>query len=266
MNFQSGQVDGKDWFCGTVPVSKKKTVYVDTRSGEGVETICKMLEKFITFQSSKVKLPCSSKEDIAQDIYILVLEAMPKYNINKNTNMLTFLQGHVQKRLINKYKYVSEKKRRATYYNTSTYKVRCPSCKNFSILRKKDILRCEHCGFQSQFKGWKKYNLPVTSLPFTYIEDKITDSEGEDGASNLDELLSEEYKLSYFLGEAFYGLELGSQKRMDFLKIFNKLDEISKSIINMLLEGYAYKEVACQMGISEKATYARVAKIINSNK
>lgn len=266
MTFQSGEINGKRWVCGDVPIGKEKTIYLDTRTGEGVAQICELLSKFIFFQSNKVKLPFSSREDISQELYVLALEAIPNYNINKNANILTFLQGHVQRRLINKYKFFSEKKRRATYYNISTYKIRCPACKKFSITADKDTVSCSHCGNEGKVKKWKKYNLPILSLPFTCVEDRIAEMLGSSDAGSLQEVLGSEYQLSYFLGETHHGLECESQKRIDFLRIFNRLDKTNQEIISMLLEGYAYKEIASQIGISEKATYARVAKIIDSQK
>lgn len=271
MTFEAGETSsGERWFIGDVPVGKGNTIYVNTKTGEGIDKICDLLAKFIMFQSNKVKLPFSTREDIAQELYILVLEAIPKYDITKKANILTFLQGHVQRRLINKYKYNSEKKRRATYCNISTYKVRCPSCRSFSIVSGKDDVICDFCGKEGKVKKWKKYNIPVLSVPFSYVEDCMTGSTGvgSEGTerSSLEDVLGQECKMSHFLGESFYGLEAESQRRMDFLKIFENLDEINQSIISLLLEGYSYKEIATQVGIAEKATYARVAKIISSQK
>ena len=94
-NFESGKSQGKPWIRGDVPVGKERYVYVDTNTGEGVDEICKLMKNFISYQSSKIKFPSMAPEDIAQDLYMLAVEAIPKYDISKKTNMLTFLQGHI---------------------------------------------------------------------------------------------------------------------------------------------------------------------------
>jgi len=276
-NVLTGEIDGNRWVCGDIPVGKGNHVYIDTRTGQGVAEICELLSRFVMFQSNKVTLPFSTKEDISQELYVLALEAIPKYDITRKANMLTFLQGHVQRRLINKYKYASEKKRRATYCNISTYKVRCPECRKFSIVASRKEVECEHCGHKSEFKRWKKYNIPVMAMTFSCLESSMASREsvksstpgtsgGEWGAMGMEALIGEESKLSYFLGESYYGLEVESQKRMDFLRVFNKLDKTNQVIISMLMEGHSYREISDKVGISEKAAYARVAKIIRTQK
>jgi RNA polymerase sigma factor (sigma-70 family) len=263
--FKTGNAHGSRWICGHVPVGKNKHVYVDTRTGEGVGEICRLMKKFVGYQSSKIKFPSMTSEDISQDLYVLALEAIPKYDITKKTNMLTFLQGHIKNRLINKCKYVSEKKRRATFNETNVYKVRCPSCKKFTTVeeRKNSSHICKFCGYNGyrHAKKWKRYNIPVLPIPFTAIESRLPDD-----VADLSELFSSAQKISVLTGERKPNLEVEIQLKMDFKKIFERLDTTNKTILSMLLEGHAYRDIAKEIGISEKATYARVSKIISSNK
>lgn len=261
--FQSGEINGKPWISGNIPVGKNRTVFLDTRTGEGVNEICKLMGKFVSYQSTKVSFPSMSKEDIAQDIYVLMVEAIPKYDITKNTNMLTFLQGHVKNRLINKCKFFSEKKRRATYCHTGIHKVRCPVCKKITKIETRAALACGHCGFKSNSDRkakWKKYNVPVLPIPFTCIEDKLPEE-----VNTIADVVSEAQSLSSFLGKATLGVDTEVQFKIDFMKLYNNLDDTNKTIVSMLIEGCSYSEISKVIGISEKAAYARVAKIIKAN-
>jgi len=262
IEFQSGKIEGKPWISGDIPVGKNRIVYLDTRTGEGVAEICKLMGKFVSYQSTKVSFPAMSREDIAQDIYMLMVEAIPKYNIEKKTNMLTFLQGHVKNRLINKCKFFSEKKRRATFCHTGVYKVRCPSCRKLSTISNKTLLVCSHCGETSNSDRkakWKKYNMPILPIPFTCIEDKLPEE-----VNTIADVVSNSQSLSSFLGKATLGVDTEVQLKIDFMKLYNNLDDTNKTIISMLMEGCSYKEISRVIGISEKAAYARVAKIIKS--
>ena len=263
-DFQSGEIDGKPWIRGEIPVGKNKTVYLDTRTGEGVNEICKLMGKFVSYQSTKVSFPSMSKEDIAQDIYVLMVEAIPKYDISKNTNMLTFLQGHVKNRLINKCKFFSEKKRRATYCKTGIQKIRCPSCKKLTKSETRGTLVCGHCGLTSNSDNkakWKKYNVPVLPIPFTCIEDKLPEE-----VNTIADVVSDSQSLSSFLGKYTLGVDTEVQFKVDFMKLYNNLDDTNKTIVSMLIEGCSYSEISKVIGVSEKAAYARVAKIIKGNR
>ena len=107
----------------------------------------------------------------------------------------------------------------------------------------------------------KKYNIPLLPMPLTCIEGKLPDD-----VADLSELFSNSQKISVLLGERQQDLESEIQLKMDFKKIFDRLDHTNKIILSMLLEGHAYRDIAREIGISEKATYARVSKLISSNK
>jgi DNA-directed RNA polymerase specialized sigma24 family protein len=264
--FESGNAHGSKWICGHVPVGKNKIVYIDSRTGEGIGEICTLMKKFVGYQSNKIKFPSMTSEDISQDLYLLALEAIPKYDITRNTNILTFLQGHIKNRLINKCKFVSEKKRRATTSKTNIYKVRCPSCKKFTVVEEKKNTdrECKFCGYEGRGRPnqkWKRYNIPVLPIPFTCIESKLPDE-----VVDITELFSNAQRISNITGDRYQSLDVEVQLKLDFKKIYDNLDHTNKTILSMLLEGYAYRDIAKEVGISEKGAYARVSKIISSNK
>jgi RNA polymerase sigma factor (sigma-70 family) len=262
--YATGFENEKRWVRGTIPVGKGQFVYLDTRKGLGVEEILVHLHKFVTYQASKVRFPAYSTEDIIQEIQMLALEAIPKYDITRNSNMITFLQNHIKNRIINLCKFVSEKRRRATYYSVNQCKIKCPDCNRFTkIYQETKNFICQSCyrTAPGNDPSWKKYNLPVVPISFGTIE-AIIDNGGEDTSANLTEVLSDNNVDLAFLRGPTLSLDDKIEKRLDFLKIYDKLDEVNKNIIKMVIEGYTYKDIAKKVGISEKAAYARASKII----
>lgn len=259
-NIESGFINNKRWIRGKVSIGKNRYVYVDTLSGEGVADILEALNKFITYQAAKVNFNSYSNEDVAQEIRLLALEAIPKYDDTKKTNMLTFLQNHIRNRIINLCKFVSEKRRRASFYKNDMVKVRCPGCSRFSVQSStKTHLECARCGHESESSLWKKYNLPVYAIPSGSITSNNNDSTSE---MCLLDLISDQDDDMPFLREEGISLDKVSQLRMDFKSIFDSLDDVNKSIIRMVIEGHTYKEIAKEVGLSEKAAYARANKIM----
>ncbi len=253
--------NGNPWICGEVSVGKK-SIFVDTRTGVGVNDILVTLKRFIAYQSSKIKFPAMLPEDIAQELNLLAIEAIPKYSDDRNTNMLTFLQGHIKNRLINKCKYVSEKKRRATFLALPACKMRCPTCKKFTFSDEETQVVCSRCGGTTENNlKWKKYNIPILPISFSAIECNLPDD-----TVTVSDLLPSNQTFATLAGKSYYAVDEEVQFRLDFRKIYDKLDSINKKIVSMLLEGYAYKDIAVKVGISEKATYARVAKILHNSK
>lgn len=261
--FTYGFANNKRWIRGTVPVSRNKNVYVDTVSGEGVEEILSVLNKFITYQATKVNFPSYSKEDVAQEIRLLALEAIPKYDLSKKTNMITFLQNHINNRIINLCKYVSEKRRKATYTKNEIFKVKCPECKSFTRVRESATsLTCRKCSFTADASSsvWRKYNLPVVTIPFGSIN-----STDQSEVADFIELISNTDPDLSFVREMAIPLETQTQLRFDFFKVYSDLDEINKKIILMVIEGYTYKDIASAIGISEQAAYTKASKLLKSS-
>jgi len=267
-DFIVGFTNDKRWFKGTVSIGKDQLIYVDTQKGEGIEKIFKRLDNFITYQASKLHFPNYTKEDIVQEIKVLALEAIPKYDNTRKSNMITFLQNHIRNRIINLCKFVSEKRRRATFYSIIQCKIRCPDCKHFTkIYNEVDMYTCQSC-FKvapKDDKGWKKYNLPIVPISFGKIEAMTENSNGE-SLPSLSEIFSDSNENLAFIKELKLPLEERIQKKVDFLKIYEKLDDTNKKIIKMVMEGHTYKDISRLVGISEKSTYARASKIIKGKK
>jgi RNA polymerase sigma factor (sigma-70 family) len=249
---ESGLIDGKKWIAGTVSIGKGKTVEIDTRTGKGVNVICKHLEKFILIQTLKVKFPSYFRDDTAQELYIMALEAIPHFNAEKNANMLTFLESHIQKRIINKFKYFSEQKRVPICKTARTFKFRCPSCRKFFLLHKGESLKCKKCGLDDSLAKWKRYNVILPSLSW---DEMTSEQDHENSFHNTEKVISALFSVRV-------DIEEDAIKRLDFLKQFNKLKDHEKTIIKNILEGKTTNEIAAEMQVSGVTAYNNAAKII----
>lgn len=263
-SFTFGMENGKRWISGKVDIGKGKTILVDTRTGRGVNEILLKLNNFISYQASKVKFPSYAREDIMQEIRVLALEAIPKYDNSKNTNIITFLQNHIKNRIVNMCKFFSEKRRRATFCNTNISKIRCPSCRKFFMANENaERYTCSGCFFSAQGSSpkWKKYNVPILPVPSSSMKDTSSNEENEKEISILDVISESDSNLGFVM-EVAQNLDERINNKLDFFKIYNKLDNTNKKILRMVMEGYTYKDISEKVGISEKAAYARAIKII----
>ena len=260
-SFERGRVEGQDWICGNIPVGKKGEVFLDTRTGEGVDSIVRLMRNFVSYQSSKTSFPAMMVEDVQQEIYLLILEAIPKYDISRKANMLTFLQNHVKNRLINKYKFFSEKKRIASSVHTREKKVRCPSCRSLTRIEGGAKVVCGRCNFEESSslneKKWKRYNVPVVPIAFSHVERGLPSE-----VMSLDDIISTKQSFSSLLGQEVLDADGRAQINIDFKNFYSKQNDTNKIIISKIIEGHSYKEISVMLNIPKKAAQARVAKAI----
>lgn len=260
---ERGIDNGRKWIKGHVPVGKENWVYVDTMANIGVNDICKLLQKFVTYQALKVKFASYSTEDTMQEIYALIIEAIPSYELGKNSNMLTFLQNHVKNRMINMCKYFSESRRRAIHSDITVVKARCPQCRNVIRTEKAKNYTCPKCQYVGG-KDWKVYNTPVLPIPFSAI--KLPSNNRNAQERDILDSVSEGDGLCSVLGYETTNIEKIVENRLDFAKLYASIDEMDQKMLDMFLAGNGHKDVAKALGLSEKATYVRVGKIISKFK
>lgn len=91
----------KTKFVGPVIVKSQK-VFIDTTDGTGFYEVFELMESY-TYMLTRFGLslcPWSSSEDIKQDIHVLILEGILKYNPDKGASLSTFLHRFIKNRLI----------------------------------------------------------------------------------------------------------------------------------------------------------------------
>lgn len=91
----------KKKFSGTVFVKNEK-VFIDTSNGTGFHKVLELMEPHIYMLTNFGLSLCywSTAEDIRQDVCVLILEGMIKYNPDKGASLSTFLYQFVKNRLI----------------------------------------------------------------------------------------------------------------------------------------------------------------------
>jgi len=237
----TGYKNGKRWIAGQIPMKQNVIVNLDTRTGEGIATILQYLKDFIRYQAMHISLPSHSTEDIIQELNIIALSAISDYDISRGANMLTFLQNHIKNRIINIYKFATEKCRTATHENFRFCKVKCPRCKQYSVYDENSgvLTHCKHCGYiKKPNVKWRSYPIPigfisaneefalqdgsVTTIQDHCSYDDITIINGRKDLHNEDELVT----------------------RLALSRSFARLDSATKKILLLFVEGHTMIEIS----------------------
>jgi len=250
--------DGKRWLSGEAPVRKNVAVEIDTRTGQGIDVIMKHMVETVSWHASKVKLPSCQLEDIVQELNVILLDAIPEYDVTKHANIMTFLQNHLRNRIVNLYKFATEKCRTAVHENYRLSKVKCPECSGFNFVHSvdKEITSCGLCGnLKKQGERWKSYPIPVAMVSandtfvlesgdegsiqeLTSYED-IAPISGSDGISYVDKLIS----------------------NIALQQIATSTDQTNRLIIKYLLEGRTLSDISSKTELSMANIRTRLANI-----
>lgn len=251
---------------GTVRLSKDEEVYLNLDTGEGVDRVMKRLEKFVYYKSNDISFPSYSNEDVHQQIYMLALEGLPNYNPDKGANLLTFLQQHINNRLVNMYKFYSEQKRRAVMHNISRAKFKCKSCGTLFQSSLHGIIKCPSCNKEGEHKDtakWVKYNIPV--VPVSVTSALVSDGDGAE-TSLLNVISADSASVMTVAKKASSNIE-GLHNSIDINKFISiAKTAANKSIIKMIIQGFTYKEIADHLGMKERTVYLEARKLFNEIK
>jgi DNA-directed RNA polymerase specialized sigma subunit len=95
------------YFEGIVDVYDE-TFYVNTLTNVGLESVLKKVEPLINKMCSKTYISGYAFEDIKQELNIMVIQGISKYDPAKGTKLSTFLQNHLRKKMISKLRSVNK--------------------------------------------------------------------------------------------------------------------------------------------------------------
>lgn len=227
---------------GKYKIGNNKYITLNSDTGEGFEALNKALSSFFRSQIKHYSFPSFSPEDLEQEMKVLALEALPKYNPEKNANLITFLQNHVKNRMINMCKYYAEKCRCANHLETDSKKVRCNVCRSFfvQVIDHSTNIVCEKCGSEGATNSglWKYYRISVIPDQF-----RLDDS----GNERVPEI-SEDLVDFTIIG----GTEREvSTIKLDLMRFLDSESELNRSIIAFLLQGYSRSEIEQKLGIKD---------------
>lgn len=257
---QYGITNGKRWLAGHIPMKGGVVLYVDTRSGMGVDQIIRYVADFIRYQARHMTIPSYGTDDLVQELTAIALAAIPDYSIERSANMLTFLQNHIKNRMVNLYKYSTEKCRTATHGSYRFYKTKCPHCDDTFVFDEVKGMpgRCGSCGGSTSEGRWKKYPVPIAL--FSADED-IPLKDG--GSTTIRECASQDDMI--ILGNRGEESEDGLISSLSINRAINGLDSSTKKIVNFFLEGRTLFEISEEVGISTSAIKARI-QALSKNK
>lgn len=255
-----GVTHGKKWIAGHIPMKNGVVLYIDSRTGKGTEQVYKYISDFIRYQARQMSIPSYGTEDLVQELAAIAIAAIPDYSIEKSANMLTFLQNHIKNRMINLYKYATEKCRTATHGTFRFCKMKCPKCeKTFVFDDNRGMPKsCTYCGVSTDEGRWRKYPVPMMVMS---ADEEIPLKDG--GYTTIGECASPEDVMilgirgpqseaevisNLSINSAIYGLEPSTQK-----------------IVNLFLEGRTLFEISEEIGISTSAIKARL-QALSKNK
>jgi len=230
-------------------------VYVDTRTGEGIPEILGYVKDFIRYQATHITLPSHTTDDIIQELNYIAISAIPDYNVSRGANMLTFLQNHLRNRIINIYKYSTEKCRTAVHENFRFCKVKCPSCKQYSVIDEcaTTLKHCLQCGFIKQPEvKWRSYPVPIG---FISSNEEFTLQDGsqttiQDHCSYDDVILIN--------GKKSMSNEDDIVTRISLARSLAKLDPVTRKILFLFLEGHAMVEISKRVKLSTPCIKSKI--------
>lgn len=253
-----GISDGKKWIAGQFRLKKDETVYVDTRTGEGVGVVLDCIKDAIFWQARKMSLPGFDEEDIRQELTLIALLAIPDYNPDCGTTISTFLQGHLGRRAKNLYKFATEKRRTALSRLDRPSKVRCPECGRTHITdgNSKARLTCSVCGFREE-KPWRRFPLQISALSGSHQVQTL-----EDEAQTIQDLWT--YDDLFMMGSPSVGVE-SLENKIAISELANKQDGPTKLIIHNLWMGQTTIEAGKAAGLTQAAVRKRLVKTREQN-
>ena len=261
MELRSGIHNGQKWIAGQIPMKQNLVVEIDTRTGKGVQEVLNYLKDFIRYQASHMNMSYHTTEDLIQELTAIALSAIPEYSLERKANMLTFLQNHVKNRIINLYKFTTEKCRTATHENFRYCKVKCPQCSAYTIIDEihESLSRCPICRYRKQAEEkWKKYPIPI---PFISSDEEIQLVDGS--STTIREHTSEE-DVSILTGAAPL-TEDRLLNKLSINSIISSLDETTQRILALFLEGHSMQDIAKSVKLSSSAVKARIQALGKNN-
>lgn len=247
---------GRRWIAGHIPMKRGLVLYVDTRTGEGVDSIVRYISDFVRYQARQMSIPSYGFEDLSQELIAIAISAIPDYSVDRSANMLTFLQNHIKNRMVNLYKFATEKCRTATHGVYRFCKTKCSNCNHTMLFDDVKGMpgRCASCGLNTSQGRWKKYPVAISILS---ADEEIPLKDG--GYTTIGERASCE-------DVAILGMDVDDSEDclVNNLSIISAIDELepsTKNIICLFLEGRTLFEISEEMGISTSAIKARIQSL-----
>lgn len=247
-------------FCGNVLVFSK-SIYVDTRNGEGYYDVIKAFQPVIKNLANKYWFCGSSFEDKKQDIILLVLEGIPKYDPRKEMKLSSFLQMRVNRRIINELREESRNAKSATFLNVDGKQVVCGCGNSFSVIvQKDDEIICDKC-----FKNVNSYD-NTRILPMSIFEISESYKSGDNKVSSNEKISSVDSEYSTMLFGNKSAVDEDAIYAHDFKNWIKTKDAKTARIIELIyFKDYSISAAAEEVGISQAGANKRIKEFVGNH-
>lgn len=95
-------------------------IFIDISSGLGIERVLKKIEPLINKWAADIRFGDMPFEDRKQEIYIIALQGIEKYDDTKGTKLSSFLHTHIKNKILSKIRSVNKKSNNACVYMTNS--------------------------------------------------------------------------------------------------------------------------------------------------
>ena len=225
--------DGEQYvgFCGVVSV-RTKSVFIDTRTGQGYDEAIKDLRPMITFLAGRFNFDGFTLDDRLQHVTMMVLEGIPKYDPTQTTKLATFLQMRVGRRLVNEIRDRNKPRKNASSLNNQAFTYRCV-CGNEDFETTKQP--CSQCG------------LPVSTYHVHWVKQAALSMDDLDG---------------YCVAR-----EHTDANDLDLRRALDREDPTVQSIVYMIYrDDYTVKDIASKLSMSPANVYLKLNGLRHNHK
>ena len=228
-------------------------IFVNTATGEGLGNVIKKITPLIEGMAARSHINGYTFEDIKQEISLLVVDGVRKYDPNRDVKLSTFLHWHLKNKFITKLKSLNTMANDAT--SMKGEKIENCSCGGtISKSHTNETFVCESCGkiHKSIYRSSRR--------ELIFSEMKLNSNEEDDG---------NEYVSCVSNDDSVFPSRFGGTKTLETKMFFERLesvldDKTAKILRKFCIEGTTMQEAAKSVGMTGWAASVRL-KRINKN-
>ena len=227
-----------------------ESVFIDTKTGEGVDQVIKKITPLIEGMAARSHIAGYSFEDIKQEICLLVVDGVKKYDPSRDVKLSTFLHWHLKNKFITKLKSLNTMANDATSMRDEKIES-CPCGGEIKRDSTKDAFICSSC------KKIHKAVYRSSRRELVFSEMKLGASDEGDEGDYINYVSTDD---SIFPSR--FGNISGLETKIFFEKLESVLDDKTAKILRKFcIEGTTMQEAAKSVGMTGWAASVRLKRI-----
>tara|TARA_Y100001935_G_C17246668_1_gene478704 strand:+ start:298 stop:1062 length:765 start_codon:yes stop_codon:yes gene_type:complete len=228
----------------------EEAIFVDTKTGQGIDRVIKKITPLIDGMAAKSHISGYSFDDIKQEISLLVVDGVKRYDPNREVKLSTFLHWHLKNKFITKLKSLNTMASDATTMKDKKIE-RCSCGGEIAGGGNGQPFKCMDCG-----KIHKAiYRSSRRELSFS--EMKVTASDSDEVNDYINFVSTDD---SVFPSK--FGNISTIETKMFFENLEAVLDEKTAQILRKFcIEGTTMQEAAKSVGMTGWAASVRLKRI-----